>query len=817
MIQDIRFALRSLGKSPVFCGVIIAMIALSIGANSAIFSVLQAVVLRPLPFHEPERLVRVYETLGEPEGENSRSGMSAVTWARWREANNVFTDIARSTFGSRTLTRDGAEARRLVSTQVSANFFGVLGIAPVLGRDFRAEDDAAGAEPVVIVGDGFWRDTLGGRSDAIGGTITLDGQPHTVIGVMAPGFRHPYRTDIWVPFAEAIDFTQIGVRGYYAPARLRPGVTPAMAEASLRELSTRINLESPLPNAATGGAVLPLHSVFVADLRPKLIAITVAALFVLLIAGANISSLLLARHIEREGEASIRVALGASRRVLVRQSLAQSLVLAAIGTALGIVFAMWMIDPLVALSPIGSDASGGVLRDFDVPISVNPTVLAFSIGGALLLAFGFGLLPAFRNARAGVGTALRGVGRSGMLDAGSRRWLRLIVVGEVAVAVMLLVSTALMIRSFQNLIDERWGYAIENRLVMDVTFTDRLRPEHGDRTHYVEQGLERLRMLPGVRSAYATSPHQMFPAYNLAAITPEGSTPPEGPGYFLTYHRMIFPGYFRDSGVPIVRGRPIDETDRADGQRVAVVSEGFAKRVWPGQDPIGKTIKRGRATDPRPPYVVVGVAADRKAIIDRDDGDVIGQWYLPYAQNPNYLGDTVTFVVESAVAPESLESPSRAALAAVDPSIAASNFNTLERLVDASYANDRFAVVLIGLFGLLGLMMAAIGLYGLLSFQVARRTREIGVRSALGAEARDIIVMVMREGAGLMLVGLVVGLGASLALTRILQAQLHDISASDPIAYFTAASVLTLTAGLASWLPALRAAKVDPMVALRAE
>lgn len=817
MIADIRFALRSLAKSPAFSGVIVAMIALAIGANSAIFSVLHAVVLRPLPFHEPDRLVRVYETQDMGGEGSSRTSLSSVTWARWQEASDVFVGLARANFGSLTFTRDGADAQRLVATQTSANFFGVLGIAPVLGRDFRPEDDKPGAVPVVIVGDAFWRSQLGARSDAIGETIVLDGSPHTVIGVMAPGFRHPYRSEVWVPFAEAIDFTQIGVRGYYAPARLKPGVTGKMAEASLRRLCERINAELPLANAAVGAAVFPLKSIFISDLRPKLLAITVAAALVLLIAGSNIASLLLARHIEREGDASIRIALGASRRALMRESLAQTLVLALLGMAGGVVLASWMIEPLVALSPLGSDASGGFIRELPLAISVNPEVLAFSAGAALLLTFGFGLLPAFRNGRARVGTALRGVGRGGMLDSASRKCLRLIVVGEVAIAVVLLVATALMIRSFTNLVDERWGYGTDNRLVMDVTFTDRLRPEHEERAQYVEQAIERLRVLPGVRSAYATTPHQMYPASSLAAITPEGSSPPEPRGYLLTYHRMVFPGYFKDSGIPIVKGRAINESDRAEGQKVAVVSEAFASRVWPGMDPVGKTIKRGRADDPRPPYLVVGVAADRKAIVDPDDGDVIGQWYLPYVQNPNYLGGTITFVLETAVAPEALESQARAALAKVDPTIAASNFNTLERLVDASYTNDRFAALLIGLFGGLGLMMAAVGLYGLLAFQVARRTREIGVRTALGASSSDIIAMVLREGGALLGAGLAAGLAVSLVLTRLIQVELHGVSSADPLAYAAAALVLGAATAFACWLPARRASRVDPIVALRAE
>lgn len=816
MLHALRLAVRSLAKAPGFSLVIIAMVALAIGANTAIFSVVRAVLLRPLPLHEPDRLVRVYETQNTGP-DSSRFSLSAIAWARWSEHSTVFTGLARAGFGSRTYQPRGGEARRLVTTLASANFFSVLGVQPARGRDFTAADDQPGAQPVVIVSDAFWRGALGGRADLTDTTIELDGLPHTVIGVMAPGFRHPFRTDIWVPFAEAVDFSRPGGNQYYAPARLKPGVTPAAAEEAMQELCARLNREHPMVGAPTGAAVLPLHGLFVADLKPKLLAVTAAAGFVLLIAGANLASLFLARHLAREGDASLRLTLGATRGRLVGDALLQSLLLTGAGTLAGMLLASWILPVLVALSPLGGELTGGAINEFSLPIRLDAAVLGWSAGAALLLAAGFGLLPALRSARADLGTSLKSVGRGSGLDAGSRRWLRGIVVVEVAVATLLLLATGLLVRSFANLVNEPWGYSVRQRLALDVSFTNRLRPAHEQRVDYVQRALERLRALPGVQSAYATTPHQMFPAFSLAALTPEGTTPPQPQGFYIAYHRMVFPGYFRDAGIPLVAGRAPDETDRAGGQQVAVVSETFAQRMWPGQDPLGKTIKRGRATDTRPPFLVIGVAADRKAIIDRDDGDVIGQWYVPYVQNPNFLSDTVTFVLEASMEPEALQTAARAALAAVDPTIAASNFNTLERLVDDTYANDRFALLLVGLFGALGLLLAAIGLYGLLAFQVGRRTREIGVRCALGAQRGDILWFVLREGALLVGLGLALGVVAGRLVFRTYADHLNQVNTTDTLVHLLALLLLAATALLACWLPARRATRVDPMIALRAE
>jgi putative ABC transport system permease protein len=562
---------------------------------------------------------------------------------------------------------------------------------------------------------------------------------------------------------------------------------------------------------------MPLHDTFTRDQKPMLFAITLAAGFVLLIAGANVASLLLSKYLESENQTGIRAALGAPRWRLVREFLGQSLLLAVIGSVAGVLLAMWLTNPLFALSPMASDSTGSAMREFDTSVGLDGPVLLASVGLTLLVGLGFGLLPALRGSRGDLQLALKGGSRSSTLDRGTRRLLGALVVTEIAVAVVLLVATGLTIKSFRNLVTEPWGFATDNRLSFSVSFSARLRPEHADRVAYIDQALERLRAMPGVISATATTPDLVSFGRNLAAITPQDTTPPEPRGYFLVNHRMAVPGYFRDAGIRIVRGRAFDETDRLDGQKVAVISESFAKRFWPGQDPIGKTIKRGRANDQRPPFLVIGVFADVKGEIDSVDGDVPGLWYLPYAQNPTYLANDIVFVVHSQQPAETLQPLIRAELAKVDGAIAPYGFDTLERLVDDTYVQGRFALLLISLFGGLGLLLSAIGLYGLLAFQVTRRTREIGVRTALGAGSGDIVRLVLREGGWLLALGLVAGGIAAFAVTRLLQSQLHGVTAGDPVVYVLTAAVLALVTLLACFIPARRAAKIDPLVALRTD
>lgn len=816
MLTALRHALRNVARAPGFSALLIAIIALGIGANTAIFSVVRSVLLRPLPLHEPERLVRLYEAFDENDGAG-RLSLSPQMWVRWRELNTVFTDIGASTVANYTLTADGG-AQRVPAAQVSANFFSVLGLRPILGRDFQPGEDRPGAPRVALVGHGFWQRELGGSEDVLGRVLQLDGESYTIVGVLPAGFRHPYRAEVWTPLALEIDLAQITGRYLYTPARLKPGVTLAQADTAMRELCARIATEYPMPGLPKAASISPLHELFVRDVQPKLLAISAAALFVLLIAGANVASLLFARMIQREGDTGVRLALGASRARLVGEALAYSLTCAVLGALAGTLLASWLVGPLLALSPLGSDASGGAIREFDVTPTLDGVVLGFSVATTLLIGVSFGLLPAWRASQSDVQSALRGAGRSGLLDRGARRMLGLLVVTEVALAVVLLVGTGLMIRSFRNFTAQPWGFATANRLVFDVSFTDRLRPQHEQRVQYVEEALLRLRTLPGVRAATATTPHQMFPAFSLAGFTPEGITPPEARGYFITYHRMVFPGYFRDAGIPLVMGRDFEAADFQPGnpQRV-IVSRAFAERFWPGQDPIGKRIKRGRPDSTRPYMEIIGVVADTRAQVDADDGDVVGNWYLPYAQHPNFLSGTVTFILDASVPADSLAPAVRTALAGVDPNLAVYNFNTLERMVSDAYTNDRFALLLVSLFGGSGLLLAAIGLYALLAFQVARRTRELGVRAALGATAADIVGLVFREGGRLVGVGLVVGAAAAWAGLGVLRTQLHDVSPADPWAYLLALGVLALAASLACWLPARRATRINPIEALRAE
>ena len=815
MLHDFRAAVRQLANSPGFTALVVLIIALGIGANTAIFSVVRAVMLRPLPMAEPDRLVRLRENFASGSDE-TQLNLSPITWQRWRQYNDVFTDSAAATGASFTLTGEG-NSQYVPAAVVSYNFFTVLGVPPLLGRDFLPEEDRPGGPRVVLIGHGFWQRVLGGAPDVIGRTLTLDGEKRTIVGVMPEHFRHPYRAELWTPIALVIDPARTAGNYLYAPARLKPGVTLEQARRSMRELCARLAKEFPQANSAREAWIVPLQESFIHDTKLKMFAILAAAGFVLLIAGANIASLLLARHIERETDTSIRAALGATRGRLLREFLAQSLVLAVAGSVAGVLVAVWLTGPLVALSPMASDATGNAMREFDTTARLDGVVLAVITGLTLLVGLGFGLLPALRGTRSNLSLALKGDGRGATLDRGARRTLGALVITEIAVAVVLLVATGQMVKSFHRLVTQPWGFATDHRLTFDITFSERHFAGQEARRAFLAKSLERLRALPGVVAATAATTDLVNLGVNMAAITPEGSTPPAARGYFLTSHRLVVPGYFADAGIRIVRGRALDSTDQPDGPKAAVISEQFARRFWPDENPIGKTIKRGRATDTRPPYVVVGVAADIKGISDSLDGDVVGLWYLPYSQNANFLADDVTFIVHTATAPEGLQSAVRTALAQVDPDIAAYHFGTLERLLDDTYAEDRFALLLISLFGVLGLVLAAVGLYGLLAFQVVRRTREIGVRAALGAQGGDIVALVLRQAAGLVFAGLGAGLLAALALSRILQSQLHEVSPTDPAAYLLAALVLSIAALLACWLPARRASQVDPMVALRSE
>ncbi|HJT79747.1 MAG TPA: ABC transporter permease [Chthoniobacterales bacterium] len=824
MFADFKFALRTLAKSPGFSAVAILTLALGIGANSAIFSVVEGTLLRPLPFAHSEQLVRLYEASDDKGARGSTLTLSELTLYRWREfGGDIFQGIAGAN-GVNVVVGAVADrpARNVQAARVTANFFSVLGITPALGRPFTAEEDRPGGPAITLVSDDFWRTELGGRPNIIGSSLTLDGIPHTIIGVMPKSFRHPYRANLWLPLALPPVSPQSGLGHYlYAPARLQPGVTPLQAEAALRRLCQKIQQEMPHPSNATGAYMPPLRESFVMDLRPKILIIIGAALSALLIAAVNFAGLLLARVVERQGEFTIRAALGASRGQIVRQQLVQALLLSTIGTVAGLLIAWWVTPALFGISPEGSDATGSAMREFDYAVRIDWPVFGFAAVAMVLIGVGFGLLPSARASRANLRNAPGMTGRGSTLDRGTRRLLGSLVVIEIALAAALLMAGITTTQYFRKIIEEPWGFATDRRFAFKTMLSDQLFADAATRGNAINATLEQLRVLPGVTAATVTSPAPMQAPRNLMSFNVDGASPPEPRGFFLSYLRAAAPGYFKTIAHSLLRGREFLDSDTADSLPVCVITEDLAQRFWPGQDAIGKRIKWGRIDSPRPWLTVVGVAAAMKVIVDPRDGEVIGTISRPVAQIlPAGTGqlNEVTFVVQtsgSGAGPN--EAALRSALARADSRLAAYEMMSLGEAAEQTRASERFIFVLLCLFSALGLILAAIGLYGLLSLQVARREREFGIRTALGATARQIIRLVAREGGSLFAGGSMLGIILTWAIVRVVRSQWSGLPTPNLLAWGSAGVVLLVAVLFACWLPARRAARVNPMIALRAE
>jgi len=563
--------------------------------------------------------------------------------------------------------------------------------------------------------------------------------------------------------------------------------------------------------------MIPLRDSFTTELRPKLLLIAGAALCALLVAAANFAGLLLARVVERDGEMALRAAIGATRGRLIREGLVQALVLAAFGTIFGLLIAGWLTPVLVSLSPEGADATGSAIREFDYAVRLDRPVFVFAAGTMLLIGVGFGLLPAWRASRTNLRDALGSIGRGSTIDGSTRRLLGGLIVAEIAIAAVLLMGSLTLTQYFRKVVREPWGFSTERRAVFNAMLSDRLFSSAETRTQAIDRILKELRALPGVRSAAVTAPSPMEAARDLMGCVPEGSQPSEPRGVYVAYMRGAGPGYFSAIGQRLLRGREFTITDGADSSPVCIVNESFARRFWPGQDPLGKRVKHGRLDNARPWYTVVGVVADTKAIADPHDGEVVGTVALPLARWLAIGGDEMTFVVESKGEAKSLEGDLRYAVARADKRLAAYALVSLDQAAAESWVTERFLFVLVSLFGALGLVLASIGVYGLLALQVTRRTREFGIRLALGSTAQALIRLVATQGARLLAFGFLAGGLAAWAATRVVHHQWPEIPASDPLMWIGAIVVLSLGVAIASWLPARRASRVDPIIALRAE
>ena len=821
-MNDLKLTFRQLGKSPGFTLVAVLTLALGIGANTAIFSVVEGVLLRPLPFPNAERLVRVYEALDDNGARSGTLNLSDRTVARFREfGRDIFEDVAGGTGGASVVSvNSGSPAQTVPVASVTYNFFDVLELPPSQGRNFTREEGSDKAAAVVIISDDFWRNTLNARRDVLGTTIMIDGAPRTIIGVMPKAFRHPYRSSLWLPLAlEPDNPAMINNHYLYGLARLRPGVTPVKAEQAVKHMCATINRDDPNPANARAAYIPPLRESFVMDLRPKILVIVGAAVCALLIAAANFAGLLLSRVIEREGEFALRAALGASRRRLVRQQLILALLLAVVGTALGLLIAFWITPMLFALSPEGADATGSAMREFDYAARLDLPVFAFAAGAMTLVGLGFGLLPAIRAARTDLRGAMSITSRGATLDRSARRLLGSFVVIELAIAAALLTASITATQYFRRLIEEPWGFETKDRLAFNVTVPDRFFPTATAKQRVLEASLAQLQTVPGVKSATVVSPSPMDAPWTLMLFNAEGTPSPEPRGVYSAYSRVPVPGYFQSVGQPVLQGRDFNASDTAEAPLVCIVSQSIAKRFWPNDSPIGKRIRWGRLDGTRPWFTIVGVVGDMKAIADPRDGEVLGMIARPLAQmlvHATTALEDITFVLQTDGRSVN-ESTIRAVLARVNADLSAYNFLSLQDAAARSRTTERFIFVLVSSFGIVGLVLAAVGLYGLLALQVARREREFGIRSALGATARQIIQLVAQQGAALLSLGFTAGALATYGVVRLVRNQWAEMPAPNLVACICAAVVLGIAVMIACWLPARRAARVDPVIALRAE
>jgi putative ABC transport system permease protein len=796
--HDVRYAFRMLVRNPGFTLVAVATLAVGIGVNSAIFSVMEAVLLKPLPVRDPESLAFVWER--NTKRESRRNVVNPGNFLRWQERNHVFEQLAAFSPWNANVT-GGAEPERLDIGAVTGNFFATLGVPAALGRVFTDDDSKPGAPDVVILSDGFWRRRFGADPQAVGQSLIVNDRPQTVVGVLPPGFNLPAGAQLFAPFTVGPDWRDSRGRWLMTVGRLKPGVAIARAQAEMETIAAGIEKERPDFDTGWSVIVAPLHADLVRDFKPALLALAGAVGFVLFIACANVANLLLARAVGRERELAIRSSLGAGSGRLVRQLLTESLVLALLGAAAGLVLGRWALDGLLAIVPVDVSSLAGIRLD--------RTAVLFTLGLSVASALVFGLVPAWHVTRPALARALKEGGTVAGAGRERRRVTNVLVVSEMALALVLLVGAGLLLKSFWRLSHVDPGFDPRHVLTFQVSLPQARYAEPEKQLRFYREALDRLAALPGVEATGAISwgPMGMGSATGFAVVGQPAPAAGEEP---VADVRMVTPGLFAAMGVRLRHGRLIAETDGPERSKVVVVNEGMADQFWPGEDPIGRKIEMewgGTFT-----FEVVGVVANvHLTSLETKPRSTL---YFPVAQLPN---DFMTMMVRSKrSAPPSLATV-KAAISAVDPNLPVAEARTLEAIVSRSLALPRFLLLLLAVFSTAAILLAAIGLYGVLSYAVGQRRPEVGVRVALGARPGDIRRLILGEGFALAGLGLMIGSIGAIALSRLFSGLLFEVSATDPAAYVGTAAVLGLAAFFAAWLPARRAAKVDPVVALRAE
>jgi putative ABC transport system permease protein len=796
VLRDTRYAVRQLLKTPGFTAVAILTLALGIGATSAMFSVINGVLLRPLPYPAPDSLVRVHEIVPQ----YGRFSVAPATFLDWRQQNTVFERIAAYAPGTATFA-DAGGPERVPSAAVSWDLFELLQVAPALGRGFAAEEDVPGKSSVIVLSHGMWQRRFGSDPAVLGRPVTLNGAPFTIIGVMPAGFYFPARqTEFWTPIALNPANATRGGHFLGVVARIKPGVGEAQAGAEIKAISERLAREYPQNSANESAEVVTLHDNIVGNIRPALLTLLAAVAVVVLIACANVANLLLVRASVREKEIAIRTALGASGRRLVLQMLGESVVLAIAGGAVGLLLAYLAIPALRTLS------AGSIPRVDDV--SIDTTVLLFAVGVSLVTGILFGLAPAWQAARAGVAEVLKEGGRSSTVSGG--RWLRTgLLVGEVALSIVLLVGAVLLLRSFARLTSVDPGFRADGVLAFRIALPATAYPEDHNRVAFYDTLLAKLDALPQVTGAGMVQSLPMRGDYVLS-FSIQGR-PPAKPGVGPSAnHRVVSPGYFSALGIPLLRGRTLTDRDAEKAPMVAVVDQAFVDRHFPGEEPIGRGIDIGNGTDGF--YEIVGVVGD--VHYEGLEANPEPTMYVPYKQD---VFSSMWVVARTTIDPAALSGTVRQTVREIDAALPAFSLMPLGEVVTESVAQQRFSMLLLGLFAAIALFLAAVGLYGVVAYTVSQRTQEIGVRMAIGAQRGDVLGMIVGGGMKLALVGVAIGLAGALALSRLLATMLYEVTPLDPPSYAITAAVLLAVAALACYVPARRAMRVDPIVALRQE
>jgi putative ABC transport system permease protein len=801
MFQDLRYGLRMLFKHKGFTVVAVLTLALGIGANTAIFSIVNAVLLRPLPFKDTDRLVAVWES----NPQNPQNEIAPANFIDWREQNQVFDQLAALSYASVALTGSD-EAERLQAAVVTPSFFSTLGIQPGSGRTFLPEEEKPGGTRIVILSHALWQRRFAADTNLIGKTITLNGINRIVVGIMPPNFQLQFpvdrQIDLWLPriFTNELSGNRIS-HFLYVFARLKPNVTTAQAQADMESVAQGLAAQYPNTNTDVSVKLNPLQEQIVGNVRRPLLILFGAVAFVLLIACANIANLLLGRAISRQKEVAIRSALGATRLRIVRQFLTESILLASLGGACGLLLAFWSLRLLIAISP----AAIPRLKE----ISIDGQVLGFTLFISLLVGLIFGLVPALQTVRLNLNETLKEGGR-GSTGMGRYQLRNLLVIAEVALALVLLVGAGLLMRSFWRLLHVNPGFEPDHVLAMDIALSGAKYDKENQQAAFFQQTLQRIENLPGIISAGAILNLPLSGNNATTGITPDDRPTPVPSDVPQIDYRLISASYFHTLGIPLRAGRQFTERDTSDSPPVVIINETLAHRFWSNENPVGKRL----TIQENPPISceVVGVIGDVKHY--RLDAESKAEIYMSYLQKPN---DFMHIVVRTVGDPMQSISAIRYEIAGVDKDQPVHNIKTMEQLFDQSIAQPNFNMLLLGIFAAVALILAAVGVYGVISYGVTQRTHELGIRMALGAGRPDVFKLVIEQGMKLALGGVALGLVASFVLMQVMEGLLFDVRASDPPTFIAITLLLTIVALVACWIPARRATKVDPLTALRHE